>query len=116
MNKIEKAKIWEIAFKIAKKYNMDLTYRYNSKRNIDIFSFTKSNPTVKRLKVEISGDYSRINFSVYEFNVISNTKKYLHSVCEFDDVKNININDLYEYSDNWRCFVDDLIYNLKLNK
>jgi hypothetical protein len=88
----------------------------NSKRNIDIFSFTKPKPTVKRLKVEISGDYSRVNFSVYEFNVMSNTRKYLHSVCKFDDVKNININDLYEYSDNWECFVNDLIYNLKLNE
>lgn len=113
MDKTEKAKIWETSFKIAKKYNIDLTYRYNSKRNIDIFSFTKYNPTVKKLKVEISGDYSRMNFSICEFDVISNTKRYSHIVYKSDDVKNININDLYEYSDNWECFVNDLMYNLR---
>lgn len=116
MNEITKANIFETIFKIARKYNMNLTYRNNSKRNIDIYSLTKNNPTIKRLKVEVG---ERINFTVYKFDVISNTKKYSHSVCKFDDVKNIYINDLCEYNNNWEHFVDDLMYHLdfyKLNK
>lgn len=117
MNKTDKAKTWEIAFKITRKYNMDLFNFYNEKRNIDTYSFTRNNPTIKRLKVEV--DEGCMNFEVCKFDAISNTKKYLHSVCKIDDIKNIHISNIYARSDNWENFVDNLMYHLdfyKLNK
>lgn len=120
MNKIEKTEKWEeIAFQIAKKYNMDLTYCYNAKRNIDTYSFTKHNQTVKKLKIEVDRDYRNANFSVCDLDAVSNTRKYTHCVCKFGDVKSIHISDLFEYNDKWEWFVDDLMRNLdfyKLNK
>lgn len=120
MNETEKAEVWEeIAFQIAKRYNIDLTCYYNLKRNIDTYSFAKHNPNVKRLKIEVNRDCRNANFSVCDLDVVSNTRKRTHCVCKFDDVKNIHISDLFEYNDNWEWFVDDLMRNLdfyKLNK
>ena len=109
MNKMEKAKAWEIAFKIARKYDVSLTYRYNSKRNIDTYSFVKYNSTFKRLRIEVG---ERINLIAYNFDIISNARKCLHSTCKFDDIENIHIADLCEYNDNWEYFVEDLMCHL----
>lgn len=111
MNKIDRAKICTLMFEMAKKYNMDLTFRYNTKRGIDTFSFTKFNPTIKRLKIEI-GMNNCVNFSVYKFNTQSSVKEYLHQNCKIDDVENI----LYKCGndwDVWENFVNNLMLHLK---
>lgn len=111
MDKIDRVKICTLMFKIAKKYNMNLTFRYNTKRNIDTFSFTKFNPTIKRLKIEIEIN-NRVNFSVCKFNTQSNTKKCLHQNCKIDDMENI----LYKCGndwDDWKNFVNNLMLHLK---
>lgn len=102
MNKIENAEIWEIAFQIAKKYNIDLIYRYKAKRNIDTYSLVKNEPTIERLKIEVDRDCHDVKF-------ISNIRKYTRCICKFDDVKNIRINNLCEYNDDFEHFVNNLM-------
>lgn len=111
MDKIDRAKICTLMFEIAKKYNMDLTFRYNAKRGIDTFSFTKFNLTIKRLKIEI-GMNNCVNFSVWKFNTQSNIKEHSHQNCKIDDVENI----LYKCGNgwgDWENFVNNLMLHLK---
>ena len=111
MDIIDEAKICPLMFKIAKKYNMDLIFRHNTKRGTDTFLFTKCNPAIKRLEIKI-GANNRVIFLVWRFNTQSNTKEHLHQNCKIDDVESI----LYKCSndwDYWENFVNNLMSYLK---